>query len=819
MNPIKIVMFILTFSFFSRADKPGQINKFFSVFSPNCSISGPQTRDAKNTVDSLVETIKSVESDPNCKGLSGVVNELSLISKNVQYLDQPVNSDEKILMSLENRKRELFLVLSQSLSESESQLIQSEIQTVQLSIAEYRGYQQGDFENENFNRRMLATQALVSATNSLFSRISSNESCWISHPSLLENISGIGLAVGQSLSLGARNPETALFLGAGLSLVSNIVDYFHRKKLDAKLDSYVTGIEATALTCALETLSNQYCGAKDSENAIQIVAQALTTKASQDPVWSSIRLLEREVPNITEWLEMVMAGSSPTSASNARQRQEIYIKEEKLKSTLDFVQGLLAEKTKFIDSISDPQKRWIEIRAIVSEISGKIYPSGYNPDPVSNPLEKRFSKDNGSYFLLGFIDPPTMSYQSGASNVSSPIKFESFEPFGKDHAQFRSQVISVTVQTLHTNFRQWYKDTYEVLMAEKSRVLIDDPLMVFAKAYPKSLTGTQKGLSPRHSFIKILEFLRSHQQTKFSAPSLQIILQDTIVRLEGIIKKIDSVMINKEDPEVALNLISSSAKLDKGVGFLRARIEFFIKTIIEEMILESANQDPKKLQLLAASDVIQYLKQFSGSQSLQKMMDDSKNAQSLTSATMLQFLDTFKEPLGNAINYYDGLIRQFNENSSGAHTRSKTILCLNLATMPQTSSMVSFSSCLGLQMNSVFPGGPSSIYLKSETMSMPFESRVCHYRDFHRRNSVFYSLLEDGNVLEVNKATQLNPTPVNLPTYETPVVADSCQSAEAWKTQSNSYCEKDWWDGCDRRYATKCEFIKKRAGLSRFFGF
>lgn len=799
-----------------RADKAVQIDKFFSLFTSNCSMVGSQTREVKATIDSFVSTIKSIENDPQCKGLAGIVNDLNLVSQQLQYLDQPTSSNERALMGLENKKRELFLLLSQPLSEAEYQLIQSEIQATQLEIAQYRGYQNGDFENENFSRRARAAQAVVAATNGIFSRMSSSESCWINYPGLIQNVSSVGLAVGQSLAFGARNPDTALFLGAGLNLISNVIEFFHRKKIDSQIELFTNGIEATALSCAMETLANQYCSAQDSQKAINLVAQALTTRTKEDPVWGSIRLLEREVPNITEWLEMVMAGSSPTSSANARQRQDIYGKEEKMKSTLDFIQGLIAEKRKYIDSISDPAKRWIEIRGIVNDILEKISPMSYSSDTVTNPLSKRFSRDNGAYFLLSFTDPPVTMVNNGVEIVKTPITFTSFEPFMTEHSRYRAHISGVTTQNVLDNFRSWYKDTYEVLMAEKSRVLIDDPLMVFAKAYPQSLTGTQKGLSPRHSLIKILEFLRTHKQTKFAVPSLQIILTDTISRLEEIIKRIDSVMMNNADPEGALNAITGYAKLDKGVGFLRSRIEFFVKTIMEEMIIQSTNGDPLKLQLLAANDVIQYLKQFSGSENLQRMLIDANNAQSLSSATMVQFLNTFQDPIAGSINYYNQLINQFGERGSGPHTSSKTILCLNLATMPNVAVPISFSSCLGLQANSVFPGGPSSTKIDNQTMSAPFVSRVCQYRDFHRRNAVFYSLLSSGNSIQITEPVKLAPVPVTLPTYETPVVATDCQSAEAWKTESNMYCETDWWSGCDRAYAKKCTPTKKRKGLFRF---
>lgn len=798
------------------------IEKFYSLFSTNCSIVGTQTRDAKNAVDGIVNILKTLESDSSCKSLAGAVNDLNLISRQIQFIEQPVNINEKLISSMESRKRELLLVLSQNISDSEAKVIQMEIKGLQLSLAEQRANQNGDFQNEIYNQRLRATQSIVASTQAIFAQLSANEKCWVNNPGLLQNFAGFSLAVGQSLAFGAHRPENVLFLGAGLNLISAVVDYFYKQKVNSRIQSFGSGIEATALTCAMETLSNQYCEAKDSEMAIERVAQALTDSPSSNEVWGSIRLLERELPNMTEWLELVMAGSNPSNSSSARQRQEIYIKEEKMKSTLDFVQGLVAEKKKFIDSLAEPQKKWIEIKSIVTEISNRINPLVYTGTDVNvaNPLSKRFSKDNGAYFLIGFADPPVILNNIGTSVLRMPITFDSFDPFGTEHAQFRTQLRANSAQIILDNFRIWYRDTYEVLMAEKSRVLIEDPVMVFAKAYPRTSSGNQKGLSPRHSIIKILEFLRSNKNTSFSQGSLQIILNDTISRLEEISMQIDSVVINNADPEATLNKITQTAKLDKGSGFLRARVEFFVKTLLEEMILQSPFQDSKNLQLLAANDVVQYLKQYSGAQSLQKMMDDSKNAQSLTAATMLRFMETFKDPIESSIGYYDGLIQTFGKVSSSSHYRSKAILCLNLAAMPNVSIPNSFSSCMGLKVNSVFSNGPSSIQIQKGTMSMSFDSRVCHYRDYHRRSAIFNSLLETGNPVSASNVTsiELNPVKVILPTYEKAQIKDECKTAEAWKTNRNPYCEQDWWDGCDRSYSSSCESVNKRSGLFRFFG-
>lgn len=800
------------------ADKVAQINQFLRYFGANCSVYGQWSQEASKTVNSLIGTLQAINDDPNCRGMAGAINDLKLISFNLNYLASPNNSTDQQLLALENRKRELFFMLSQPLSASEKQAIQLDLRTTQLSIAEYRGYQKGDFENERFRTRTRATQATIAATNAVFNRLSANESCWVNHPGLLQDVAGLGVAVGQVAAIGTTNMETSLIVGAGMNLVANIVDFFQRKKMQYPINKNATAIESTAITCAMETMANQYCGAKDTDIAIALVAEALTTRNSEDEAWTSIRLIQREIPNITSWLEIVMAGSTPANSANAQQRQDIYEKEQKLKSTKDFVMGLIAEKKAYIDQIQVPAKRWIELKSMVAEIVGEIYgnPIGMNfgSSGGPNPLTKRFDRNSALYFLVGILDPPKMN--------GMIFGFESFDPYAPNPVAVVDP--NLNSEKIFLAFKTWYDDIYESFLSEKNRILIDDPLMVFAQAYPRTLSGNQKGLSPRHSLMEVINFLKNKKMVKFSSSSLQIVYADTIAKLENILSQIDEVMLKSKDPEQALDVISKEAKLDKGVSFLKSRMEFFVKIMVEELILTSPDTDPKKVQLLAAYDVIEYLQQYLGSPSLQKMQADAKNAQSIVSASMLNFVETFAEPINSSLYRYDHLMSRLKESLDGPNAYAKTIMCLNLVSMPEIHTNVSFSQCLGVRLNSVFKGGPSSATVDTTFASLPFEDRVCNYRNFQRRNNVYQSLLREGRsvVIETPLTLQAKPSGTineKLKSYESPKVATGCQSAEAWKTESNSYCEKDWWDGCDRAYAKTCTPRKKAKGLGRFFGF
>lgn len=820
-RPLLILFSFFFYTYAASANKATQINQFLSYFGANCSVYGQWSQEAAKTVNSLMGALQAINDDPNCRGMAGAVNDLKMIAGNLDYLESPNNSSDRQLMTLENRKRELFFMLSQPLSASEKTAIQADIRTTQLSIAEYRGYQQGDFENERFRTRVRATQSIIAATNAVFNRLIANESCWVNRPGILQDIAGLGMAVGQVAAIGARNVETSLFIGAGMNLVANIIDFFQRKKLEYPINQHATAIESTAMTCAMETMANQYCGAKDTEIAITLVAEALTSKNITDDTWSSIRLIEREIPNITMWLETVMAGSTPANSANAQQRQDIYDKEQKLKSAKDFVIGLIAEKRSLIDNISIPAKRWIELKTIAIEIGNKIYGNtggftfGSGSSGGPNPLTKRFDKNSALYFLVGIVDPPKVN--------GMIYTFDSFDPYSPSPVAIVDP--NLNTDKIYLSFKSWYDDSYEAFLAEKSRVLIDDPLMVFAQAYPRTLSGAQKGLSPRHSLMEIINFLKNKKLVKFGSSSLQIVYLDTIKKLENVLAQIDNVMIRGQDPETALNIISKEAKLDKGVSFLKSRMEFFVKMMLEELILESPNDDPKKIQLLAAYDVIAYLQQFLGSPSLQKMQADAKNAQSVVSSAMLNFMESFAEPINSSLYRYDNLISRLNESVDGPNSYAKTIMCLNLISLPEITDKVSSSKCMGLRLKSVFSSGPGSISIQKTTMSLPFEDRVCNYRNFQRRNNVYQSLLRDGRSLVVNEgisdviSVKSKPKTEELKSNENPVIAKDCQTAEAWKTEANSYCETDWWDGCDRAYAKTCQPRAKAKGLGRIFGF
>jgi hypothetical protein len=59
---------------------------------------------------------------------------------------------------------------------------------------------------------------------------------------------------------------------------------------------------------------------------------------------------------------------------------------------------------------------------------------------------------------------------------------------------------------------------------------------------------------------------------------------------------------------------------------------------------------------------------------------------------------------------------------------------------------------------------------------------------------------------------QMNAAPtkahLRLPINPRLLKSFTCENANVWKTNENSYCTKDWWDGCDRKTVASCQVVR-----------
>lgn len=793
-----------------------------SFFGPGCSLYGPLAQDAAQSVNKLIDALKAIANDEDCKSVVSAVSNLQTTANQIAGLQDRNSYNDREIFGLESKKRELFFLLGQTDStSSEASLLQSEIRETQLAIAKNQGYRKADQQNDAQKRRAQATTAILGTTRALMDQMANNQGCWQKHKNLLQEVAGFGAAVGQSAALDVATGGIALAVGAGVSLAANVIDTIHKYTQQQPINKAAEILEPSAVFCAAEALANQYCAAQDVLGAVRLVAKALT-EAPQDEIWSGVRLLEREIPNLTNWLEIVRAGAPASTSGAASSRQLIDAKEAILTSSLSMANAAVNEGLRLFGAIQEPdsgkktQLQWqIEKKVIANLLmiaSSNISISGGNSSiSATNPMGDIYIHGLRAYKLLGVPDGVIPKDAFG-----NPKDWTTFDPFSfPDWPQ--GYKFSPDLEILHKNFSTWRQLALDTFSLEKNTIRFDDPLLIFNQAYPKFYKGQQKGISTRRSLDVINTFLQSHQPSYFADTALQAQYQDTIDRLTAIGNSIDHVLIKKGDPLVELGTVSKSAGLENGTDFLRNRIYFYVRLVLEDLVLQHQGiSNAIAIQLLAADDVVRELKSISGRTNLKQIETDAKNAKSIIKRTLLRYYQSFDSNIADSLSDWDQLAATFKENPADGPTwDTKAVACLNLLSSPHWDEKLSLDRCIGAQLSSVFPAGPKSVAFEKKLFDLSFDQRVCSFRDFSRREAVFQSLAEQGKMLDWENKKHQALFVKNLvsspPSTEVSSIALECQSAEAWQTETNSYCEQDWWDGCDRSYAMTCKKKKKKS--------
>jgi hypothetical protein len=141
--------------------------------------------------------------------------------------------------------------------------------------------------------------------------------------------------------------------------------------------------------------------------------------------------------------------------------------------------------------------------------------------------------------------------------------------------------------------------------------------------------------------------------------------------------------------------------------------------------------------------VVSSLKAIANTNETTKLGNQLNTTQTITQANIEAFADIFSDTIKNTLEGYDEQIKNFGETDMGRRTfLNKSHLCLQLMSLPAWNSRLGLERCLNLKMVSQFSDGPQSVAFSKSIFSMPFQNRVCLYRNFVKKDQLF-QLLRD----------------------------------------------------------------------------
>ena len=736
------------------ADPNLEANQLLQFFSASCPSQGQWTQAALRYTNNLVQAIKSLENDPDCRALSGSVPEIQNLSDQITFMSQDTN--QRQILSLQAQQQALLSMINKTSDPTQLATLLPELQTVNVQLAQYQGLKFADDQYTQQQMKGRALQTLVNGTNSILQQATQNATCLSNHQNLLPALVGLSGSIGAIALTGG----TSLIVAAGAQIFNNVINNVRTQKIAKRINKMASAITASALQCVLESLSNQWCASQDAREIIKIKATALAKNTPPTPFENGIILLDEDFPLFLDWLKKIPSGTSPTNEAMAARQNTVIDSDRFVKVALRNALGIIGQKMELFNRIKDPEEQWTIELTIIDQITRAFTTVTCASLPCSNsPLAEIFAgaEKVGPWFLVG-VDVNLIPKDS-LSNRRSLFSFSLSE--------LRSSSAGIPnfipdLNTLKKYMYEWQNRASSRVNTESRTTNNLDPLLLISdgatindlNAKSNDLNLKSNKLSPKSSYRslkKIIFFLENQNPDLGSATgSFKNIYNDTLTRLRNIAERIEKVVqsnkkMSKEDGDQIITEIFKEAVLDNGIGFIGDRLHWALKIAVNDLISnDHSGLTPSQATILrATNDIIGQLEAFApgatlNAEILNTIGRDIEKSQSILQSSLNEFTNQFGDAIENVIKGFEIQAAILNEDLNGVNNKEISEICLKLLAAPKWPSAVNQNHCIGRSLTSIYDNADTnSPQVSALLIRTDYNKRVCHFRDYNRKNQFY----------------------------------------------------------------------------------
>jgi hypothetical protein len=716
-----VTLFMICLSQMTYASQAQQAGQILNYFGSTCSTNGEWTRAATGHAQSLIEVMRSLRDNVQCRSIAATISDLSSLQTYVTQLS--ATSSQKEILSLRKQEQVLLQALSASVDISEQIMISAELRNVQLQLAKYEGYGEASAQNSDAVKAGQAMETLVINTQAFLAGITANQECIQSNTQIL---AGVASLVG-SVASSVLPSYYGVLAKAGLELTGQVVDFARKYNINRHMNKISQSIASTAYHCAFESLSTHWCSAQDTMNAINL--KELTLTNPEDDMWIGVKIIDRELPSLLKWLQKVRAGSTPTTEAESERQNRSIRRETQVRTAEKYGQGTINGRRDLFATAPDPKAQWQILKSVIGNL---VYGTqDGNPNSTVTPLDEIYPENYAPYYLLG-IKPQDVPRGAGAAYLEF---FTSFDPFTQWPANMGT--FSPDLEEVERNFNLWISEAKGNIQRELQQVLQVSPLEVMDDA----INNEGRNLTtPRKAISTTIKFLNSNMPTVFATENHKRIYVDTLKILNDIAKEIDKVheANSTYSPLEALKAIATISQIQFGTILVEGRITRSVRYALNDLVIRRTDvNDDLASQLLAADDVVKSIQRITPNVNFTAYRQDISNSQSTIQNTMQEFADMFAKSIRKSLKLYDALAIKSGEGPNGPNNQAKAALCLKLVSLSEWPKKIPFELCEGAQLQHINPKGPKSVVVTQDELAKPLEERICHYRNFLRRSYIF----------------------------------------------------------------------------------
>lgn len=712
MKKLFLIFITLVSSHAFAEDIPGK--ELLTYFSANCRTQGEWTRAALADSTALIEALKSISLDDDCRSVSGAVAQLGLLTQQLQSLEKTNETQVKIA-EINAQEQELLLQISQTSDPATLGEINKTLRDLQVTRAGLLGKDkiQADLASQD---KVQALSNVVLTANATFAQITGNQKCLNKHPSILNTATSVVSAIGATVSV--VNPVLGLGLTAGASFMGETIEGVKRYRTGREIRNISdNSIALEAYKCALETMSERWCQMRDAESFLVFKANQRQHPSLNSDLGVAIRLNDRELPVLIEWLNKIRSGVTPTTTADASRQNAVFTRESYVRSLEAYGLGLIEENRIVSQSYTDLNERWNFLRSIIKSLipSSEI---GFR-----NPFYDVLTAGYAPFFLLGLDDNRDIRNTDGAYfSIDAWEKPDNFHP---------------TLDLVLQKYIEWITKSRNRVNQELTQVLQPDALQTLSSAYDR--TGNRWKISPMDSLKRITDFLEANPPRERDV-AFKKLYASTVEKLKEMYRITETAIIESDNihGNSPVEEIYDLAQLRYGTVVIQARMDMIIRIALLELLETSPPEDQVVVaQLLAAERFTETITKMSGTDNLAVIRADINRAQPITISNLNSFMDIFGKNIVRILKKLEFEERTSTGTVARAKRYARTELCFLLLSVPDIEYHVNFNFCSGLQMTSIVDGGPSTVTLSPDVFKRDLNDRACVYREFFRSSKIF----------------------------------------------------------------------------------
>jgi hypothetical protein len=707
------------------------------AFGGRCdSLSGRGLNRAMADGSALGNIIQQLATDKNCSLVRGALQQVSTLTS--QRHNHSLLLEDHVRRKLQTVQDLQMTIAFEELHNNDPIVLQSlkrELAQAQVDLIASQGLSDADQRM----KKKESIQAYQEYTTGLMQALSNSQLCLAAHPNIIGHIGAQLLSMSSSFVSGVAGS----ILYATGSILNEFLEFMRTHKINHTLKKLNTFQSVQSAFCATESMARTYCEARDVERLIERVAKLHLPRMSLPPkklppVFQAVKLMGHAYPSFNQWTTRLLAGSDPTSSSQANAKIDGRALQESFLGAMATLKGAVFETAKKLNYLPSDTAKNDELLALADDLArtihGNIHLRGRDNQVKQGPFYVFFQKDQNCGPLTFLLSPTVLPSDQRECQRDSTIN----ESCRSCLQRKMGHPPTTSIKELQNRVEILEEEAGATVNLATSLSTENNPRLVLARIDTQLLNNKtpREFLAGAYDYLQELKTVEGFPHTKVT----QQLVQETKLSIKAVLTLIENIEQFQlpagdkpdQDPQVVVNQLASVLTRDGDSYYFSKKIQEIVKQHLDYHLDHSSDDGDVDiiLQLSPIDSLSTILQQFFG---LDAARTSAIYAQEMARNNLQVFSEVFGQMMSEQIMSLDPHVYKV-KSRYNHFLADMCIRTLLLPDSPVIGGVDIREKCGDIRLYSVFGFLHSLYYPDFSSPKSWFEDRVCLVYDFYRRS-------------------------------------------------------------------------------------